>query len=163
MSIHVRLFFMAFGLWLLLTGSLAAAEVMAGFLVATAVAVLAAERARLLEGLILSPAAAIALLRYLGSFLRALVAANADMARRVLSPSLPLRPALVRVETGLESDLGRLVLANSITLTPGTLTVDVEGNQLLVHWVDCPPNSDLPAITQAIAGDFERHLKGFLR
>ena len=50
------------------------------------------------------------------------LAANLDLARRVLTPSLPIRPAMVLVSTSLRSDLGRLVLANSITLTPGTLT-----------------------------------------
>ena len=92
----------------------------------------------------------------------ALVRANLDMARRVLTPALPLRPAMVQIRTSLRSDLGRLVLANSITLTPGTLSVDVDGDALVVHWVDCPPDTDMAAATQQIAGAFERHLRGFL-
>jgi multicomponent Na+:H+ antiporter subunit E len=84
------------------------------------------------------------------------------MARRVLTPSLPLRPALVRINTSLRSDLGRLVLANSITLTPGTLSIDVDDDTLIVHWVDCPPGNNVEATTREIAGDFERHLRGFL-
>jgi multicomponent Na+:H+ antiporter subunit E len=31
------------------------------------------------------------------------------------------------------SPLGKVVLANSITLTPGTVSVDLEGDELLVH------------------------------
>jgi multicomponent Na+:H+ antiporter subunit E len=96
-------------------------------------------------------------------FFRALVVANFDVARRVVSPSLPIRPAVVEVRTGLRSALGRMLLANSITLTPGTLTIDVEGDRLLVHWIDCPPGTDLAQATNAIAAGFERHIKGFLK
>ena len=52
---------------------------------------------------------------------------------------------MVRITTSLRSDLGRLVLANSITLTPGTLSVDIDGETLLVHWIDCPPGTDIGA------------------
>lgn len=156
-------FVFAFVFWLLLVGSLDRQELLAGLLVAAAVAVLAIGRAPVLAGIRLSPMAPLAFLMYLGSLLVALLRANLDMARRVISPSLPIRPAMVRITTSLRSDLGRLVLANSITLTPGTLSVDVEGDSLLVHWIDCPPGTDMAAATRVIAGDFERHLRGFLR
>ncbi len=71
--------------------------------------------------------------------------------------------SLVRVQTGLHSSLGRLLLANSITLTPGTLVVDVNDDRLFVHWIDCPPGTDLAEATRVIASDFERDLKGFLK
>jgi multicomponent Na+:H+ antiporter subunit E len=162
-SRHLLLVFvLSFGLWLGLTASLDPAELVAGALVAAVVTLLALDRPPVLGGVRLTPGAPVALLRYLAAFLLALVRANLDMARRVLSPSLPIRPAVVRVRTELTSELGRLVLANSITLTPGTLTVDVQGDELLVHWIDCRPGTDTAAITRAIAADFERHLKGFL-
>jgi multicomponent Na+:H+ antiporter subunit E len=85
------------------------------------------------------------------------------MARRVLSPSLPIQPAVVEVETGLRSVLGKLLLTNAITLTPGTLSVDVQENRVTVHWVDCPPDMDMPARTRAIVSNFEHHLCGFLK
>lgn len=149
--------------WLLLTGSLDPQELTAGLLVALAVAVLTAGRRPLMAGIRLVPGAPLAFLLYLVSLARALVLANLDMARRVLTPSLPIRPALVHINTSLRSELGRLTLANSITLTPGTLTVDVEHDTLTVHWVDCPPGTDMQAATEEIAGGFERHLRGFLK
>ena len=149
--------------WLLLAGSLDQQELVAGLLVATAVAVLAAGRRPLMAGIRLTPGTPLAFLFYLAWLARALVLANLDMARRVLSPSLPIRPALVQIPTSLRSELGRLALANSITLTPGTLTVDVEENTLTVHWVDCPPGTDMQAATEEIAGGFERRLRGFLQ
>ncbi|MDJ0740939.1 MAG: Na+/H+ antiporter subunit E [Gammaproteobacteria bacterium] len=160
---HVTLtFVLAFVFWLLLVGSVTGQEVVAGLLVAAAVAALNADRPPVLAGLRLSPMAPVAFVLYLVTLLRALLRANLDVARRVLTPSLPIRPAMVRVKTSLRSDLGRLVLANSITLTPGTLSVDVDDDAVVVHWIDCAPGTDLEAATRAIAADFERHLRGFL-
>lgn len=156
-------FFFSLIFWLLLVGTLDRQEFVAGLLVAAAAAALAVGRAPILAGFRPSATAPLAFVAYLFWLLVALVRANADMARRVLSPSLPIRPAMVRISTSLRSDLGRLVLANSITLTPGTLSVDIEDDVLLVHWIDCPPGSDVEAATRAIAGGFERHLRGFLR
>ncbi len=152
----------SFLLWLLLTGSLATAEIVTGAVVAVTVAMLAAGRIDIFSAVKLSPAAALAFLRYLPVFFIALIKANMDMARRVLSPSLPLRPALVKIDTALTSELGLLVLANSITLTPGTLSVDVDDGQILVHWIDAPADIDTQAATQIIAADFEKHIRGFL-
>jgi multicomponent Na+:H+ antiporter subunit E len=150
-------------LWVLLVGSLDAQELLAGAVVALLVTVVAAPRLGIFTGMRFSPAAPIHLVRYLVRFFVALVIANFDVARRVLSPSLPIRPAVVEVRTELRSALGRMLLANSITLTPGTLTIDVEDDRLLVHWIDCPPGTDLAHATAAIAAGFERHIKGFLK
>lgn len=160
-------YLVAFGatvlLWLLLAGSLHPQELVAAVVAGVIVTAVAGQRLAIFSGIRISPAAPLALLSYLVSFLYALLRANLDMARRVLSPSLPIRPAVIEVETGLQSSLGRLLLANSITLTPGTLTVDVQGERLLIHWVDCPPGTDLEAATRAIVEPFERHIGGFLK
>ncbi|MES9831018.1 MAG: Na+/H+ antiporter subunit E [Candidatus Thiodiazotropha sp. LLP2] len=156
------LFLLVFGLWLLLVGNLDPAELAAGLMIALIVTLASRPHLRILSGLIISPSAIVPFIKYLGTFFLALIRANIDMARRVLSPSLPLRPAVVEVETNLKSPLGRLILANSITLTPGTLTVDVQNQVLLVHWVDCPPDTDISTATLAITSQFEKHLKGFV-
>jgi len=159
---NIFTFVISFLLWLLLTGSLNGQELMAGLLVSSVVTLLAAPRLALLDGVRWSLASFVSMLRYLGVFSLALLRANIDMARRVLSPSLPIRPAVVEVKTRLKSDLGRLLLANSITLTPGTLTIDIKGDHILVHWVDCAPGTDLDTATAEIVGQFESHLLEFL-
>ena len=73
---------------------------------------------------------------YLPVFIYKLVLANLDMAYRVLSPKMPINPKIVKVPTNLKSDFSKLILANSITLTPGTLSLDVEEDGVLVHWVN---------------------------
>ncbi len=59
--------------------------------------------------------------------------ANLHVARVILTPSLPVRPRLLRIRAEQKTDLGRVILANSITLTPGTVTLDVREGTLLVH------------------------------
>lgn len=157
------LFCLLFGLWLLLTGSLDPEELIAGLLVALVVTLISRPHLAVFNGLRLTPAAIPAFLSYLGLFFVALIRANVDVARRVLSPSLPLRPALVEVTTQLQSPLGRLILANSVTLTPGTLTVDVRDDRLFIHWIDAPPGIDIEGATREITSQFEHHLKGFVK
>ncbi len=61
------------------------------------------------------------------------IKANLDVARRILSPSLPISPNVVLVKASQRTDLGRVTYGNSITLTPGTITIDLEGDTLEVH------------------------------
>ncbi|MFL3658129.1 MAG: Na+/H+ antiporter subunit E [Opitutales bacterium] len=44
-----------------------------------------------------------------------------------------VKPSLVRIKTNLKTDFGKWMLANSITLTPGTITISIEGDELLIH------------------------------
>ena len=73
---------------------------------------------------------------YIPVFIFKLILANLDMAYRVLSPKIPINPGFVKVKTSIKSDFGKLILANSITLTPGTLSLDVEDDYILVHWIN---------------------------
>jgi multicomponent Na+:H+ antiporter subunit E len=162
----VRRFLLVFGisyiLWLLLTASLTPDEMIAGLLVSLAAAIFTANRPSIFSGIYFRVSMPVHILSYLGVFLLALIRANLDMAARVLSPRMPLRPQMVQVSTALQSDLGKLVLANSITLTPGTLSVDIVDDLLLVHWIEAPDDVDIEAATHKIAAGFEKHLAGFL-
>lgn len=150
--------------WAALVGSLDPWELVVGAAVALGAALLSLPRLELLDGVRLRASLPLHLLRYFVRFGVALVHANLDVARRVATPNrLRIHPAVVRVHTDLQSDLARLWLANSITLTPGTLTVDVDGETLLVHWIDAAPGTDLAAATRAIASDFEDVLKEIVR
>ncbi len=153
----------AYLIWLGLVNLSDAGEWVAGLFVAALAASLGYPHLAILDGLRFTPAFPWHVLRYLLVFFRALIEANIDVARRVISPSLPIRPGVVEARTTLTSPLGKLLLANSITLTPGTLSVDVEGEVIRVHWIDITPGADMEHATQLIVGRFERHLKGFLR
>lgn len=62
-----------------------------------------------------------------------IVKANIDVARVVLSPSLPISPTLIHVTPTQKTDLALVMFANSITLTPGTISVNVDEGDILVH------------------------------
>ena len=76
----------------------------------------------------------------------------------VVNPALPVKPAFVKVHTRLTDPVARLLLANSITLTPGTLTVEIAGEWLYVHWV-VAETTDPEAATQSIVAGFEKYLE----
>jgi len=59
--------------------------------------------------------------------------ANIYIAKIVLNPSLPISPTNVKIKTELKSDFLKTLLANSITLTPGTLSIDINNDEILVH------------------------------
>ena len=59
--------------------------------------------------------------------------ANLDVAKVVLAPNMKLSPRMLRVPTSQSSELGTVIYANSITLTPGTVSVDIEGDEIIVH------------------------------
>lgn len=62
-----------------------------------------------------------------------IIKANITVIRACLKADLDIAPALVKVKTVCKSDLAKVTFANSITLTPGTVTVEIEGDKLLVH------------------------------
>jgi multicomponent Na+:H+ antiporter subunit E len=88
-------------------------------------------------------------LLYLLTFLFEVLTANIDVARRVLSPRLPIEPDVLVIPLRVETDLAITTIANSITLTPGTLTMDYDEsrNALFVHAIDA---SDREAVVEPI-------------
>jgi len=55
------------------------------------------------------------------------------VARVIINPNKHLDPRLIAFRSKQPSLLSHVIFANSITLTPGTLTVDLEADQYLVH------------------------------
>lgn len=95
---------------------------------------------------------------YVIVLLTEIIKANFDVAYRVLHPRMPIKPGIVVVKTSLKSDIAKLVLANSITLTPGTFTLDVIGDELLIHWINVKAE-DVDGATKMIGGRFEKFLR----
>ena len=62
-----------------------------------------------------------------------IVKSNVDVARRILSPGLPVAPSVRWLPASQRSELTRVIYANSITLTPGTLSIDLEDDRVEVH------------------------------
>lgn len=56
-----------------------------------------------------------------------------DVARIILTPSLPISPKLAPTKASQKTTVGMAAFANSITLTPGTITVETGDGEMLVH------------------------------
>ncbi|HSA33805.1 MAG TPA: Na+/H+ antiporter subunit E [bacterium] len=152
------LFATLFIFWLLLNNSLAGDVLLIGIVATLLIALLFRGGRSPVSGFRPTPRAVAATFGYLIFFLAELVRSNLHIARVVLSPSLPISPAIVKVRTRLKSPMGRLLLANSITLTPGTLTVEIDGEWLYIHWVNAEA-TDIDAATAQIVAGFERYLE----
>lgn len=76
------------------------------------------------------------ILQYLVVLFWEIVKANIATIKMILSSRYIIEPAIVCFRTDLKSKIARVALANSITLTPGTITVSLEGDELVVHCLD---------------------------
>ncbi len=62
-----------------------------------------------------------------------IIKANMIVLKAAIRVTPDIEPAMARVKTSCKSDLAKVTFANSITLTPGTVTIDLEGDELIVH------------------------------
>lgn len=155
---RVVLFATLFIFWVMLNGSFAIDSLIVGALASFIIAYLFRDGLSLFTEFNATPRAFVAGVLYLGYFCKELVLSNVRLALIVLSPHLPINPGIVKVRTRLKSRMGRLMLANSITLTPGTLTVEMEGEWVYIHWVTVK-SSDIEGATSDIVAGFERYLE----
>ncbi len=144
--------------WILFTYPLDVQEIFVGIIV-VGVAVLASWRwIDVFAQIRITPKSLIYMVIYFFYFIKELLKANLDVAFRVIKPTLPINPGLVKVRTRLKSPLGRAVLANSITLTPGTLTVETKGEYFYIHWIDVQAEN-IEEATKSIVEGFEKYLE----
>lgn len=74
-----------------------------------------------------------------------IVKANIDVARIIVTPSLPISPVMIRVDASQKTELGHVIFANSITLTPGTVAVDLGEKSIGVHALSAASARELAA------------------
>jgi len=151
-------FLLLIGVWLLLTWSLQWQEVLVGVVVALLAELLLGNIFPVGAIRILNPVRFFWLVIYGIVFGWYVVRANFDVAYRVINIYMPINPGIVKVSTKLKSDMARTFLANSITLTPGTLTVDMIGDKLYVHWINIT-SEDQKEETEIIVKRFENLLE----
>jgi multicomponent Na+:H+ antiporter subunit E len=128
----ISLGFALFGFWLLLSGHFEPFLVAMGAASAIAVVLFSrrmgvADREGHPIGLSLQA------LLYWPWLAREIVKSALTVSRIILDPKLPISPTLVRFKPSQRSVVGLVTHANSITLTPGTITVEAEGGEFLVH------------------------------
>lgn len=62
-----------------------------------------------------------------------IVKSNIEVARIVLSKKMPIDPGFVTIKNPLKKELNQALFGNAITLTPGTLTVDMNDEEIVIH------------------------------
>jgi multicomponent Na+:H+ antiporter subunit E len=130
--IHLASLFAAlYAFWLLLSGYFTPFLLLAGAGSALAVVVFARHMDRV-GGARPLPIRLQALL-YWPWLLKEIVKSAWDVAKIIVDPRLPISPTLVRFKPGQTTEVGLVIHANSITLTPGTITVEAEPGEFLVH------------------------------
>ncbi|HKK60622.1 MAG TPA: Na+/H+ antiporter subunit E [Salinivirga sp.] len=147
-----------FVFWVLLNNSIELINLLIGAGLSLMLSFLFCRSCNVFGDVKLTPGAFIYTIVYLFVFLGELIKSNLDVARRVVSPALPIKPGIVEVKTSLQSPMARMILANSITLTPGTLTVDMQDDQLFIHWIEVK-TADQQQATEQIVRKFEKYLE----
>ena len=129
---HIAVAAILFVFWLALSGHYTPFLMTAGALSA-ALCVLAMIRARVAD----AEAAPLELLwsavTYFPWLIREIVKSAWSVTKTILHPSLPISPTMTVVRASQKTSAGIATYANSITLTPGTITVGVNGNELVIH------------------------------
>jgi multicomponent Na+:H+ antiporter subunit E len=145
-------------IWLLLTWSLQWQDVLIGVVIALLADLLLGDIFPLGAVKVFHPVRFFWMFIYAWVFLFYVIKANFDVAYRVINIFLPIKPGIVKVRTKLQTDMARTFLANSITLTPGTLSVDIVGDHLYVHWINIV-SEDPQLETEIIVRRFENLLE----
>ncbi len=137
--------------WMIVTSSISVGSFVVGFLVGFAILYMLhvkeieIDRRRL-------PDQMIALVIYVANLFRDIWNSSVDVAKRILNPSLPLKPGIIKVETQDtdESDFTAAFSAHGITITPGELVVDFDGSHTMyVHCLDVEASAQNATAAQA--------------
>lgn len=121
-----------FGTWLLWSGLFKPLLIGLG-IVSTALTVYVAKRMGFFDTDLYAFRVSVRLIGYVGWLGKEVVRSSFDVARLVLTPSLPISPTVVEIEAQSSDPVDQVILGNSITLTPGTLALDVHNGRVLVH------------------------------
>lgn len=144
-------------IWLLLSESFEWHHVGMGIVAAFAVAWLNTERSAVRTSI-----HAWRMLSYFFWLVGRILHSGFHLSGLILHPALPIDPKMIRHRCELQDDPSAVLLGNSITLTPGTLTVELDSRDLVVHVMDDSSADDVTSrrIEKRIDGLFvTRELK----
>lgn len=89
-------------------------------------------------------------------FSRQSLVAGYDVAKRIISPEMPIQPGEVSLQLHLPAGAPRWLLAMTLSLLPGTLSVRLEGETLVLHCLDIgePIEADVLTAERRVAAVF---------
>ena len=148
----LTLLFILSGTWLLLSGHTSPLLLSLGLLSVAAV-VACTVRLELLDDEGVPVHLLPGLIRYVPWLIVQVIRSNLDVARRIVSPKLPIHPSVIHVDAAHHTEVGRVTYANSITLTPGTISLDVSEEAIEVHALTEEAANDL------LSGEMRRRVQ----
>ena len=139
--------------WTALTGRLTGANFLMGFAVGYVALWMSPSRGHTRYGTRVARVLAFSIF-----FAKEIVSAGLRVAWDVVTPTLHMHPAVVKVPIDLPSDESVTLLANLISLTPGTLTLDVSEDRrsLYIHALYV---RDVEAFRRSVKEGFERRVR----
>ena len=133
---HLRVVIPLWFLYLLLTANFEWSNWVVGFLIGIAVSTLVQPNVPVLDWRRL-PSALMATVRYIALLAYELIVSGIQVARIVLTPSLPIQQGIIAISSDCESDLATALSAHAITLTPGEMVVEIDDdNVMYTHVLD---------------------------
>ena len=145
-------FILLFLVWVGLTNSLDIQELIVGAVVAFVVAKFFTKDEELnLKNTILK------YIKFAPIFIKSLIKSNIEVAKIVLSPNLPINTGIVKLKTSLKTNHDKLLLANAITLTPGTITIELDRDDLYIHVLNIE-NEDRAVLQREIIDGLESRI-----
>lgn len=160
-GVRISLIFWLTAVWVLLWGTVSAANILAGLVVAVLITVLLPLPVVPVQGRL----HLLSLLHLLGRVAVDLVKASLQIAWLTVRPGPPPPGALVRAPLSTKSDLTLSLVASILTLIPGTMIIDIDQARriLYVHILDVRKHSaiddffaQLAHLEKLIIAAFER-------
>lgn len=142
------IFTLLFIFWLILNGKITMEIILIGLILSMIVTKLTYSTIRIrkeLEHKVLKKFSKI--IKYLAILVVEIIKANIDIIKLVLTKDPEITPTLKTIKVDLKSRISRVALANSITLTPGTITVQLNEDEYLIHAIK---KSNLDGIERSI-------------
>lgn len=70
---------------------------------------------------------------YYAWLIKEIILANLVVVKHIWLGNKSISPVFATITASQKTELGKVIYANSITLTPGTVSVNLEGDQIMVH------------------------------
>jgi multicomponent Na+:H+ antiporter subunit E len=82
------------------------------------------------------------------------IKSGVNVTRIILSPTLPIRPGIIAIKSGMRGEFATALSAHAITITPGEMVVEIgDGGIMYTHCLDAVKSGEDAAAAQAIRRD----------
>ncbi len=144
--------------WVFLTGSMAFANFVFGFVLSFIVLWIISRKQENRKYFVVIPQ----IIAFFFYFIWELLKANMQVAADVVTPKFYMQPGIVAVPLDAKTDLEITLLANLISLTPGSLSIDVSDDKKTLYVHAMYINSKEEFVDE-IKNGFEKRLLRILR